>query len=266
MCVSKNIPKMFEYQRKIVENTSAKMIVGNFSRNAGKTYTMACKVLYDRPSLVFFVANNDSQFKSLQDKFKEVFSMDRDVNSDILHLKESKVKMEITFKSGEKTIIYNYRQFKTDDYMHRKTPNLLLYSDCLPVDNILGEQIISMVSMPVRDLKRFFGLTGVLVVNAGLKELYENKLMNKERIDELKEGKDRFFISDIDLFNEYEIIFEKEIEVKINKIEWIDKQIEDLMNEFSGIVKNERTTMTREKILGLIENLMKLKSNYNCKC
>ena len=41
---------------------------------------------------------------------------------------------------------------------------------------------------------------------------------------------------------------------------------EDLMNEFSGIIKNEKTTMTREKVLGLIENLMKLKSNYNCKC
>lgn len=52
---------------------------------------------------------------------------------------------------------------------------------------------------------------------------------------------------------------------KLNKIEWVDKQIEDLMNEFSGIIKNERTTMTREKILGLIENLMKLKSNYNFK-
>lgn len=265
MCVSKNMPTMFEYQRKIVENTSAKMIVGNFSRNTGKSYTMACKILHDRPSLVFFVANSDSQFKSLQEKFKEVFSMDRDVNSDILYFGESKAKIEITFKSGEKTIIYNYRQFKTDDSMHRKIPNLLLYSDCLPVDNIRGEQIISMVTMPVRDLKRFFGLTGVLVVNAGLKELYENKLMNKECIDELKEGKSRFFIEDIDLFNEYETIFEKEIEIKVNKIEWIDKQIEDLMNEFSGIAKNERTTMTREKILGLIENLMKLKSNYNCK-
>ena len=52
---------------------------------------------------------------------------------------------------------------------------------------------------------------------------------------------------------------------KLNKIKWIDKQIEDLMNEFSGIIKNEKTTMTREKVLGLIENLMKLKSNYNCK-
>lgn len=265
MSVSKNMPTMFEYHRKIVENTSAKMIVGNFSRGAGKSYVMACKVLYDRPSLVFFVANNDSQFKSLQDKFKEVFSMDRDVNSDILYFGESKAKIEITFKSGEKTIIYNYRQFKTDDYIQRKIPNLLLYSDCLPVDNILGEQIISMVSIPVRDLKRFFGLTGVLVVNAGLKELYENKFMDKECIDELREGRDRFFGEDIDLFNEYEMIFGKEIETKLNKIEWIDKQIEDLMNEFGGIVKNEKTTMTREKVLGLIENLIKIKANYNCK-
>ena len=122
-----------------------------------------------------------------------------------------------------------------------------------------------MVTMPINDLKRFFGLTGVLVVNAGLKELYENKLMNKECIDELREGKDRFFCEDIDLFNEYEIIFGKEIEAKINKIEWIDKQIEDLMNEFSGVPKYKDTTMTREKILGLIESLTKLKSNYNFK-
>ena len=265
MCVSKNMPKMFEYQRKIVENTNAKMIVGNFSRNAGKSYTMACKILHNRPSLVFFVANSDSQFKSLQEKFREIFSMDREVNSELQCISHSNEKTTITFINGEIVNIYNYRKFKTDDYMHRKTPNLLLYSDCLPMDNILGEQIISMVSMPVRDLKRFFGLTGVLVVNAGLKELYENKLMNKECIDELREGKDRFFGEDIDLFNEYEMIFGKEIETKLNKIEWIDKQIEDLMNEFGGIAKNERTTMTREKVLGLIENLIKIKANYNCK-
>ena len=264
MCVSKNMPKMFEYQKKIVENDKAKVIVGNFSRCAGKSYTMACKVLYDRPSLVFFVANSDNQFKSLQDKFNEIMAFDEYVKSDISCIVYLKEKIKITFTNGEITNIYNYRQFKTDNYMKRKTPDLVLYSDCLPTDNILGEQIISMVSMPINDLSRFFACQEVLVVNAGLKELYDNRLMNKECIDDSKAINEIKFKEDIDLFNEYESIFGEEI--KLNKVEWIDKQIDELMNEFSGTVKNERTTMTREKILGLIENLMKLKSNYNCKC
>ena len=262
MCVSKNMPKMFEYQKKIVENDKAKVIVGNFSRCAGKSYTMACKILYDRPNLVLFVANSDSQFNSLQDKFKEIFTLNKEVNSDLQVISYSKERIIITFTSGEITNIYNYRQFKKDGHTIKQTPDLVLYSDYLPVDNISGKQIISIVSMPINNLKKFLGLTGVLVVNAGLKELYDNRLMNKECIDELKEGKDRFFIEDIDLFSEYESIFGEEI---ISKAEWIDNEIEKLMTEFSNVDADKNTTMTREKILGMIENLMKLKSNYNIK-
>lgn len=41
----------------------------------------------------------------------------------------------------------------------------------------------------------------------------------------------------------------------IDKENWIEQQIKELMIEFSNISKNERTTMTREKILGMIKQL-----------
>lgn len=260
MSERKNMPKMFDYQRRIVENEVAKIIIGNFSRNTGKTYTMACKILYDRPNLVFFVVNSDIGFISLQDKFKEIFTLNKEVYSEIENIIMDKNKIKIIFTNGEIVNIYNYRQFKTDDCIKRKIPDLLLYSDCLPINNIKAKQIISMVTMPIEDITQYFTCQSILVINVGLKDIVENKLIIKGIIDKQRTYNVEMFKQEIDIFNEYEEIFKNE-EDDNKYIDWLNKEIDKLQIEFSNIQHKENTTMTREKLLNMIDKMWNMEKN-----
>lgn len=52
-----------------------------------------------------------------------------------------------------------------------------------------------------------------------------------------------------------------DVENKINKGDWIEQQIEDLMGEYSSISKCENTTIRREKVLTQIKMLKDLFNN-----
>lgn len=61
--------------------------------------------------------------------------------------------------------------------------------------------------------------------------------------------------------DDFEYISDERINVfNIDKDEWINQQIKELMIEFSNIRKDERTTITREKILEMIKQLENMKN------
>lgn len=254
------MPKMFDYQKEIVENISTTTIIGNMPRDGGKDYILACKVLYERPKTCLYMANNSCKFKTLQEKFKEIFNWENQLKDYISYYSDDRNKIKIAFNNGDICEIYNYNNIKLDDNILNNETDMALYSDCLPQFNIKSKKHIAMVSISYDGLVGLYPYKLIKVYNIGLKELIKNNLTNKTWLDEhKKDSTNNNFRQEFDLFEEYEEIFNIQNDSKekrnLNKDNFYDIQIEELMEEYADIPKNKNTTLTRENILKQIQML-----------
>ena len=153
----------------------------------------------------------------------------------------------------------NYNKY-LESIFEEKTRVKIIKSNCREMELWFGDESIYITFVKINDLGNCIGARFDNV-------FFDNVIPDKGTLDNIimPMVSNQIYIMKT-IIEGYAFEYIDSNKIKESKIEWIDKQIEDLMNEFSGIIKNEKTTMTREKVLGLIENLMKLKSNYNCKC
>lgn len=258
------MPKMLDYQKEIVKNTIATTIIGNMSRGGGKDYILACKILYERPKVCMYMNRSVAQFRTLQEKFEEIFNTYKDIYNDIVYKNMSKDKIKIKFKNEDVIEIYNYNALKRGDKLLESNLDMMLYSDCLPQFNIKARKHIAMVSISYTWLRNLYPCKSVEVYNIKLKQLIENHLMTKEWLDTIKQEDSKLaFRQEFDLFEEYNEVFtEGKIDAKNKNFDisnFYDKQIEELMIEYSETPKNKNTTLTRENILKQITILQNMK-------
>lgn len=249
------MPKMFNYQKEIVENTLATTIIGNIPRGGGKDYILACKVLYERPKVSFYISMNNNQFRVLQEKFREIFNFEKRFKNEIELFHEDRNYIKLAFSNGEITEIYNYNTLEYGDKLLSTYVDMMLYSDCLPQFDIKSKKHISMVSIPYTRISNLYPCRPLKVYNINLKELIENHLTNKEWLDKHKKDDSKNFRQEFDLFGEYEEIFKEKDSVlstyKENKIVGKDK---NKLNFFERIGYNFGT---REIAKGRLQEIIK---------
>lgn len=239
------MPKMFKFQEDIVRNTWSKTIIGNFSRGLGKNYTIACKILYERPKKVMFVDGSTRQFLLLSEKFDEILRENGHINNLIKSIIRRDDMIKINFINGDDVHIYNYLKISQVD-----TYDMVIYNDILPNEHIESNRYLCMVSMNYKDLRNSFDCYRVALYEAGIKVGLENNLIDENFIKEVKED-DNYFKNELDILNEYDSLFKYD--------NFYDEQIKELMIEYASTPKKENTTMTRDKILQQIKMLKDMK-------
>lgn len=152
----------------------------------------------------------------------------------------------------------NYNKY-LESIFEEKRQVKIIKSNCREMELWFGDESIYITFVKINDLGNCIGARFDNV-------FFDEVIPNKDVLDSIimPMVSNQVYIMKT-IIEGYAFEYIDSNKIKESKIEWIDKQIEDLMNEFGGIAKNERTTMTREKVLGLIENLIKIKANYNCK-
>lgn len=258
------MPNMYDYQKEIVENTSATTIIGNMPRGGGKDYILACKVLYERPRVCLYMSWTRSQFRPLGEKLKEIFKLEKRFKNEIKLFHESEDKIKIVFNNGDITEIYSYNSLKQNDKSLNTYVDMVLYSSCLPQFDIKSKKHIAMVSISYSWLKNMYPCREIEIYNIGLRELIQNNLTTKDWLDEVKKDTSELnFRQEFDLFEEYEEIFgvqdDNKKKSKIDKDSFYDIQIEELMEEYAETPKNRNTTLTRENILKQIQMLQDIR-------
>lgn len=261
------MPNMFNYQKEIVENTTATTIIGNMPRGGGKDYILACKVLYERPKTCLYMNWTSNQFGVLREKFKEIHATSLEMKDIISYLCDDRNKIKIIFNNGDISEIYNYNSLKQGDKLLNTYVDMVLYSNCLPQFDIKSKKHIAMISMSYSWLSSMYPCRAIKIYNISLKELIQNNLMTKSWLDEIRKDTSKLnFRQEFDIFEEYEEIFNTENDKEINNLKFdkenfYDIQIEELMQEYAETPKNKTTTLTRENILKQISILQNMKKN-----
>ncbi|MDP4146638.1 MAG: hypothetical protein Q8936_19540, partial [Bacillota bacterium] len=224
---------------------------------------LACKVLYERPKIGFYMSMNNSQFRVLQEKLREIFNFEKRFKDEISFVHEDRKYIKLVFSNGEISEIYNYNTLKNGDELHSKEIDMVLYSDCLPQFDIRAKKHISMVSIPYTWLAKLYPCRPVKVYNVNLKQLIENHMTSEEWLSQHKKDDDKNFRKEFDLFDEYdELIIDNKIcedNKELDFSNFYDMQIQELMEEYTETPKNRNTTLTRENILKQIKILQDMK-------
>lgn len=251
-----------EYQKKFILDDNH-IVMGNISRNGGKTFLLMLKVLHDRPRKVLFIDDNANKFKSFGEKLKEILSMEDEIKNKIEYLSIKQNLITIRYKDGDQTEIFNY---KNEEFKHITYCDMALFNDCLPQLDIKADKYIATFSIPYPIMNIFPNRKDIGYHTVGIKELCDSQIFNIDLVDRMKKDidNDYMFYREIDIFNEYKDINNNIDEDLFNKKDIIRQQIQKLYEEFSSIDKTEKTTIRREKVLQQIIMLEKLQEEkYN---
>lgn len=207
--------EMREYQQKLIKS-KCKIVLCNWNRGKGKTYSIIQKMLQKGGSWVFITPICTRKCDVIHKELEMYF---REENICYREFKVSNNRIEIHFnkefylRDGVKDL---YILFENADKF-RFSPKV----DYVVIDDYelnSRDEIRKVIS----EAKTIRGLEQIIITTS---------------IDD-----------------DFEYIDDKEI-INIDKSKWIDSEINKLMNEFSNIPKEENTTKRRDIILNMIERL-----------
>ena len=248
-----------EYQKEFLEDDS-KIVIGNYPRGGGKTFLLVNKILKERPRKVLFISWTSMQgLKAFEEKIKELeqhlynYVYVKDVDIDNIN----KV-IKIIWCDLTQTIIY----FKSLLNMYNKNEyyDVIAFNDILPQLDLNAEKYYSVVTLNgtinyITGLRRDIGYHF-----SGINTLIEENILNETIVNNLYNNNDKdTFIREFDILNEYE---PTKKDNEFNKLEVINKQIQELYEEYTSIEKTEKTTIRRDKVLMQIRMLEDMKSKY----
>ena len=249
-----------KYQKEFLEDES-KIVIGNYPRGSGKTFLLVNKVLKNKPKNVLFLSWTKKQgFDIFYDKIKEIENCLKEYVLDI-RISKKENKIEINWKDLYRTNIV-FESFLSLDRCNNIYYDMILFNDILPQLDLKSNKYISVVTMNCVPNYIHGCRKDISYHTIGIKELLEEKLISEKHIEECKKYKNSF-IKELDIHNEYDILFKKESK-EFNKLEVINKQIQELYEEYMSIEKTEKTTIRRDKVLMQIRMLEDMKVKY-CK-
>lgn len=206
--------EMREYQQKLIKS-KCKIVLCNWNRGKGKTYSIIQKMLQKGGSWVFITPICTRKCDVIHKELEMYF---REENICYREFKVSNNRIEIHFnkefylRDGVKGL---YILFENADKF-RFSPKV----DYVVIDDYelnSRDEIRKVIS----EAKTIRGLEQIIITTS---------------------------------IDDFEYIDDKEI-INIDKSKWIDSEINKLMNEFSNIPKEENTTKRRDIILNMIERL-----------
>lgn len=198
--------EMREYQQKLLKSES-KVVMCNWDRGKGKTYSIIQKILQESGNWVFITKTCHSKQAMIYDELAKVL---KDIGLGyVLRTNNNKIELIIVDNKAINIYFENSNTFR----------NGIRYDYIVFDDEKIDLEII-------REVKFNKGFKQVIITTTT---------------------------------DDFQYISDRAEPININKAEWIDKQIKELMIEFSKIRKDERTTITREKILEMIRKLEDLR-------
>ena len=204
---------MREYQQELLKSES-KIVMCNWERGSGKTYSVIQKILREGGDWVFITPCCHNKQRLIYNELHECLKGEKLA----YHIKTDNNRIELTLLKDKDVHIY----FETpDNFRFSIKYDFIVFDDC---EHILDNDI----RVIIKEAKTIRGLKQIIITTT---------------------------------MDYFEYISDKEEVIDVDKTEWIEQQIKELMIEFSKIRKDERTTMTREKILGMIRQL----ENLRCK-
>ena len=199
--------EMREYQQRLLKSES-KVVLCNWERGNGKTYSIISKILQEGGDWVFITQTYYSKQNIIYGEL-----------SKILRGRNLSYSLKINNNKIELIIVND------------KTINIYFESSYAFRNRIRYDYVV-----------------------------FDDEKIDLDLIREIKTNRDFKQVIITTTMDDFEYISDKQEVVELNRKEWINQQIKELMMEFSKIRKDERTTMTREKILGMIRQLEDMKS------
>lgn len=196
------------YQQKLIKSES-KVVFCNWDRGAGKTYSIAKKILEKYGNWVFVSSAPSNKTRIIKETMEEIFRND-DTYEFISDFTCSQNSIHMTFYRYLSRNPISIKVVEPKNFIPSLTIDYVVFDDEFDYDVF-------------REAKTIRGLNQIIITSS----------------------------------EEIEYISDKEDIV--NEDEWIDREINKLMKEFSDISSAENTTKRREIILSMIERLGKMK-------
>lgn len=246
-----------DYQKEFVLSDK-NIVIGNFSRGAGKSFTLLSKVIYEQPKVCFYVSK--FPFRLLEEHIKNVRVM---INTDDKkYIKQvympNPTLFVIEYSDGNKTEIWDYiNKNSTRGIIKPNVCDIAVFDEVLPILNIQSRKYISCISTSANltSLYPSYLLSSTDIITCGVSKLIKDKLSTTERIESHKKNVSvRTFYNEIDILYEYDDMFEDNSMIKL-----IDEQIKDIMNDFKNTT-NDKTIRKRD-LLTMVKDLIKIKED-----
>lgn len=208
------------YQDKML-NSEKEIVICNWERGDGKTYSIFKKILQDKNGKYLYISK--FTFMALQDYFKEYVNENNNILS---YCNLSKDKTIIEFKNGNTIQVYYIKP--SSEFKGQRNIKIAFCDECY-IDKIYIDTILKPM-----DVKQVY----MMFTNDNI-EYIDSRKINTEQ----ETMKKCFNIAKYDkTMNTF-----------------IDANIIKLIDEFSKVPMNEKTTMTRNSILDMIGKLQALR-------
>ena len=206
--------EMREYQQKLIKS-KCKIVLCNWNRGKGKTYSIIQKMLQKGGSWVFITPICTGKCDVIHKELEMYF---REENICYREFKVSNNRIEIHFNKE-----FYLRDKVKDLYILFENADKFRFSPKVDYVVIDDYELNSRdeIRRVISEAKTIRGLEQIIITTS---------------------------------IDDFEYIDDKEI-INIDKSKWIDSEINKLMNEFSNIPKEENTTKRRDIILNMIERL-----------
>lgn len=207
--------EMREYQQKLIKS-KCKIVLCNWNRGKGKTYSIIQKMLQKGGSWVFITPICTRKCDVIHKELEMYF---REENICYREFKVSNNRIEIHFNKE-----FYLRDGVKDLYILFENADKFRFSPKVDYVVIDDYELNSRdeIRRVISEAKTIRGLEQIIITTS---------------------------------IDDFEYISDKEDIIEINEQEWIDNQIRELMKEFANIPKADNTTKRREVILGMIDKL-----------
>lgn len=245
----------FEHQTEVI-NSCEPMIICNWARGLGKTFTIACKILNERYKNVLYV-NCPMNTVALQEKFREIGRL-RLFGFDVE--KFSNDKIILSYMDGAKAVIYSYtisnRGLHTDSY------DLIVFDGILPFKmDCIAKQVISMVTINNYDkkLQRLYPYNRIYEYD--YKYGIEQQLLDKNMMDKMQDNP-KFYDEFAILSKPDSALIDNQYSDRYNEVfsaykvdgsnKFLMESLAKLELEYDKVPQTKDTVLTRQNLMSMI--------------
>jgi len=268
--------KMYDYQRAIQIKNNKEILICNWARGLGASYTIMSTILKERPEKVLYFSSNNDRLNSLKSNCESLLSANLDLKNSIKSINYCHDNIKIIFHDQVIINIINwYSISRGHDTMKF---DYIFFDELLPVPlkDIISNRIVSFITTNNYDnhLEVLFG-NNATILNEDYNTGLDNGLFNKVLIDEITEnilnsGNSKLWYRDYAIMDNPKNDITSEIDKNSNrkydlyaccKVDLSNKFLIDaligLEEEYDLIPKTKDTVMTRKNLLEMITQMYK---------
>lgn len=257
--------KLFDYQEEFI-NAKEKLVIGNFARGLGKTFSLVNKIIKEKPKRVLWISPS---YRICANNFHINIRNIENISYDVI---KGYANIEYNYNLKNKTFI---KFIGINESVKGEKADLVIIEDCIfENDKIIKDlysicnckQIIYTLTENNSDKHlnkmyynaRIIEVDGFTAINKNVFNLNKSKLFDMDDesyfnefaiLDDKNSDK---FATILDFFKEYK-----------SKTNWFKEKIKELQNEYDSTPRCKNTLMTRKDIINLMETISALPEKFS---